>query len=57
MQGLEPVSVGNVDILFIIDFFGINFDFKKYYILHIICLCIGQLRLHNKMPWARWLKQ
>lgn len=57
MQGLEPVSVGNVDILFIIDVFGINFDFKKYYILHIICLCIGQLRLHNKMPWAGWLKQ
>lgn len=30
MQGVEPVSVENVDILFIIDFFGINFDFKKF---------------------------
>ena len=40
MQGLEPVSIGNVDILFIIDFFGTNFDFKKYciYILSVFVL-------------------
>lgn len=38
--GLEPVSIGNVDILFIIDFFGINSDFKKYciYILSVFVL-------------------
>lgn len=36
--GWEPVSIGNVDILFIIDFFGINSDFKKTTFIYYLSL-------------------